>query len=247
MQSKPIQVLLIEDDPMVQEVNRQFVEQVDGFRIAGIAGTGVEGMAKIRELAPDLAILDIYMPQQDGIETLTQIRREQLPVDIMIISAANDQRTIGRMLQYGAVDYIMKPFKFERVKQALERYRQMKQGLTSSDTLSQHELDRMLSRHAGRAPETAPVSAADSAVFAHRGEQAPEQLPKGLQAGTMRQILQYMTGQPEPLSAEEVAEGVGIARVTARRYLDYLEKSGKVRIDLQYGVGRPVNKYMLSS
>jgi two-component system response regulator DctR len=46
------------------------------------------------------------------------------------------------------------------------------------------------------------------------------------------------------LSAEEVAEGVGLARVTARRYLDFLEKSGRVILELQYGsVGRPVNRY----
>lgn len=47
------------------------------------------------------------------------------------------------------------------------------------------------------------------------------------------------------MSAEEVAEGVGIARVTARRYLEYLEKERKVQLDVQYGgIGRPVNRYI---
>lgn len=230
---------------MVQEVNRQFVEQVEGFRIAGVASTGLEGMEKLRQLKPDLAILDIYMPLQDGIETLTQIRREQLHVDVMVISAANDQKTIQRMLQYGAVDYIMKPFKFERVRQALEHYRTMKLALAAEGTVSQKELDRMLAR-AGSGTQTTDLAGSSSSI-ASAGVLSGDPLPKGLQAVTMRQILLFLTRHPHPLSAEEVAEGVGIARVTARRYLEYLEKTGKVRLDLQYGVGRPVNKYVLST
>ncbi|MFE5321433.1 response regulator [Paenibacillus sp. NPDC056579] len=245
MDNHPLEVLLIEDDPMVQEVNRQFVEQIEGFRIVGVAGTGVEGMEKIRELKPDLAILDIYMPQQDGMETLTQIRREQLHVDVMVISAANDQKTIQRMLRYGAVDYIMKPFKFERVRLALEHYRSMKLALNSEGPVSQTELDRMLARTSSGV-DSAEAYGSAAPTDAAAAILAAEQLPKGLQAVTMRQILLFLTRQPGALSAEEVAEGVGIARVTARRYLEYLEKSGKVRLDLQYGVGRPVNKYVLS-
>jgi two-component system response regulator DctR len=227
---------LIEDDPMVQEVNRQFIERVEGFHIIGVAGSGTEGMELIRKLQPSLVILDIFMPQQDGLETLMQIRREQLPIDVIVISAANDMRTIERTLQNGAVDYIIKPFKFERVKQALTHYRQMKDTLEGGHAVTQGELDRVLF---GRDPSAAGSAAADTL--------SSSELPKGLQAVTLRQILQFLSGQSSSLSAEEVAEGVGIARVTARRYLDYLEKSGQVRLDLQYGVGRPVNKYVLSS
>ncbi|MCZ8517689.1 response regulator [Paenibacillus filicis] len=233
----PINVLLVEDDPMVQEVNRQFVERVAGFRIVGVASSGEEGLAMAREQHPDLMILDIFMPLMDGLETLSVIRKEQLPIDVIVISAANDMRTIRRMLQNGAVDYIMKPFKFERVKQALEQYRAMKASQEKDLSVSQQELDRL--RYGGeQQPGAAP--AADNAP-------APTELPKGLQAVTLKQIIQFLKSSTAPLSAEEVAEGVGIARVTARRYLDYLEKNGELRLDLQYGVGRPVNRYFLSS
>ncbi len=230
-----LRVLLIEDDPMVQEVNSQFVERVEGFRVAGIASTGDEGLRMVTELQPDLVILDIFMPVRDGIETLLELRRNETPVDVMIISAANDMRTIEKMLQNGAVDYIMKPFKFERVKQALEHYRQMKTALDSGHPASQSELDRLLFGRRQDAPSPDDLM------------EMPQALPKGLQAVTLKQIVQFLVGQAEALSAEEVAEGIGIARVTARRYLDYLVKSGQVRLDLQYGVGRPVNKYRLSS
>jgi len=62
-----IKVLLIEDDPMVREVNRQFIERVNGFEIVGMAANGVEGFEKICTLKPDLVLMDIFMPEQNGV------------------------------------------------------------------------------------------------------------------------------------------------------------------------------------
>lgn len=227
MDKQTIRVLLIEDDPMVQEVNRQFIEQVKFFKVVGVANNGIEGMAKVKEMLPDLVVLDVFMPQQNGIETLQQIRQAGLDVDVIMITAANDTRTIQNILQNGAIDYIIKPFKFERVKQALESYRSIKLKLDLDATLSQSELDRL--------------------IFGKTKGLTSLDLPKGLQETTLAQIMAYLTTQSQPRSAEEVSEGVGLARVTARRYLDYLEKIGKVNIDIQYGgVGRPINRYSLT-
>ncbi|BDG42136.1 response regulator [Parageobacillus sp. VR-IP] len=220
-------VLLIEDDPMVQEVNRQFIEQVEGFTVIGVAGNGIEGIQLIRELHPDLVIIDIYMPEQDGLETLKEIRSKGYEVDVIAITAASDIDTVRRVLQNGAFDYIMKPFKFERLKQALENYHAFRQTLAEKETLTQKELDALL-----QTPEQQTLS--------HDG------LPKGLNEVTLQKIVHYLRKQASPVSAEEVAEGVGIARVTARRYLEYLEKKGEVTLDVQYGgIGRPVNRYMM--
>lgn len=227
-------VVLIEDDPMVLEVNRQFVERVPGFEIIGTASNGIDGIEKVRDLKPDLVILDIYMPGQNGTELLQQIRNEQLNTDAIVITAANDIPTIQRMLHQGAVDYIMKPFKFERVREALENYRMMKSRLGKESTLSQVELDQLL--HGNNGGEPIPESPTFSVQM---------DLPKGLQALTMKQVMLFLMQQHKSLSAEEVAEGVGLARVTARRYLDFLEKSKQVKLDLEYGgIGRPINRYV---
>lgn len=228
-------VVLIEDDPMVLEVNRQFVERVPGFEIVGTSSNGIDGIEKVRQLKPDLVILDIYMPGQNGTDVLQQIRNEQLGTDAIVITAANDIPTIQRMLHQGAVDYIMKPFKFERVQEALENYRTMKSRLGKESTLSQVELDQLLHGNGG---ESLPESPAISAQM---------DLPKGLQALTMKQVMLFLRQQHKSLSAEEVAEGVGLARVTARRYLDFLEKNKQVKLDLEYGgIGRPINRYIWS-
>lgn len=71
-----------------------------------------------------------------------------------------------------------------------------------------------------------------------------DELPKGLHETTLRQILAFLQNKSRPMSAEEVGEGVNLTRVTARRYLEYLEKNGRVAVELKYGmVGRPVKLY----
>jgi two-component system, CitB family, response regulator DctR len=225
--TKPINVLLIEDDPMVQEVNRMFIERVPGFTVCAIAGNGQEGADKVSSFQPDLVLLDNFMPRQTGIETLQAFRQQGTDVDVIVISAAQDKETIRDMMRLGVVDYIIKPFKFERLKQALEKYRAFKQQISGEGMIGQREIDQL---------QGGPSS--------HRADKHHVDLPKGLNAQTLQQIVQYLSGQPNPLSAEETAEGIGIARVTARRYLDYLLKSDQVHIMIEYGgIGRPVNRY----
>ncbi|WP_458412144.1 response regulator [Schinkia sp. CFF1] len=221
-----IKVLLIEDDPMVQEVNRQFIERIEGFKIFGIAGNGYEGLQMIKKLKPDLVFIDIFMPAQDGLETIHQIRKEGIPIDIIAVTAATDMETIRNVLQNGAFDYIMKPFKFERIKKSLENYRSFRTQMQSKTNLTQKDLDQI--RFEKDDYESTNLN-----------------LPKGLNEVTFKKIMKYLNEQNNPLSAEEVAEQVGLARVTARRYLDYLAKSGFIMIDVQYGgVGRPINRYI---
>ncbi|WP_314001873.1 response regulator [uncultured Paenibacillus sp.] len=232
-----IRVLLIEDDPMVQEVNRLFVEKVDGFRVVGTASHGMEGLKRIDELQPDLVVLDIFMPSLDGIETLRSIRTMELPVDVVVVTAAKDTETIRAMMRGGAFDYIIKPFKLERIRQTLERYRVRHAALRLGESVTQDELDRILQSGEAGAQDAPNEEWAVSA----------DNLPKGLNAATLKQVLAVIRHQGGRLSAEETAEGVGIARVTARRYLDYLEKSGIVRLAVHYGgLGRPVNRYELA-
>ena len=130
------------------------------------------------------------------------------------------------MLQNGAMDYIIKPFKLHRIQQALEKYRMYKISFNKSVTVSQEQLDSLL--------------------YAEQSKKHEETyLPKGLNEFTLNEIQTFVQSQKVPRSAEEVASAIGIARVTARRYLDYLEKSGNITLDVQYGgVGRPINRYV---
>lgn len=228
-----IKILLIEDDPMVREVNRQFIERIEGFEIVGTAGNGVIGFQKIKELKPDVVLMDIFMPEQDGLETLRQIRREMVSVDVISVTAANDMATIQSILHLGVYDYIMKPFTFERMQQTLENYRQFKLKTQSAEDMTQQELDALIRK--GRVEEKAEVQS-----------EVELELPKGFNRSTLDKVLSYLKQCEDGASADEVASAIGVARVTARRYLDFMEKRQLIKVDVQYGgVGRPVNQYFI--
>lgn len=228
-----IKILLIEDDPMVREVNRQFIERIEGYEIVGTAANGVSGFEKIKELQPDVVLMDIFMPEQDGLETLRQIRGEMVNVDVISVTAANDMQTIQHILQLGVYDYIMKPFTFERMQQTLENYRQFKWKTENTEDMTQQELDALIRK--GRVEE--------------KVEARPDlklELPKGFNRSTLDKVLAYLKQCEDGASADEVAAAIGVARVTARRYLDFMEKRRLIKVDAQYGgVGRPVNQYYI--
>ncbi|AHN22500.1 response regulator [Lysinibacillus sphaericus] len=227
-----INVLLIEDDPMVREVNRQFIEKVAGFEVIGQASNGVEGIEQICSLQPDLVFMDIFMPEQDGLTSLRKIRELKIPVDVITVTAANDMETVKQVLHLGVFDYIMKPFSFERVQGTLENYKRFKQQMQTEREFTQGELDQLFHYH----------NEQEKRELANE-EKSEKTLPKGFNRATLEKVVHYLQSV-DGASAEDVASGVGIARVTARRYLDYLEKQQEITMDVHYGgIGRPINYY----
>lgn len=219
----------MDDDPMVMEVNKQFVEATGGFEIVGAAQSGIEALAMIDAKQPHLVILDHFLPDLNGMDVLVELRKQNQPVDVILVTAARDSETVQSVFRYGAIDYIVKPFRFDRFKSALDNYKALRLKLAKNE-LNQEEIDYLASTKVKLQQRELQLS--------------EEPLPKGLNAVTMKQILLFLLNQKKALSAEEVAEGVGLARVTARRYLDYLEKTKKIKLEVQYGtIGRPINRY----
>lgn len=229
-----IKVLLVEDDPMVREVNRQFIERVEAFKVIAMCSNGVEGYNQIVELKPDLVIMDIFMPEQDGLITLRKIRNANLPVDVITVTAANDMQTIQQILHLGVYDYIMKPFTYERIQQTLINYYNFKLKTLGVQDITQKELDEMIHLYREPAESTGNVPALLT------------ELPKGFNRTTLDKVLQFVKTSKDAVSADEVATAIGVARVTARRYLDFLEKQNFINVDVHYGgVGRPINHYFV--
>lgn len=221
----PINVLIVEDDPMVAGINQDYTTAVPGYRVVGIAKTGSDALQKINSLAPDLLILDIFLPEINGIEILSLLRREEKPLDVIMITAADDAETIQRIMRQGVFAYITKPFKFSRFQATLESYKRYRQTLLQKDTLAQSDIDSIMSGPIG---------------------ETEERTPKNFHIKTLTLVTDFLRNSEKPLSAEEVASGVGISRVTSRRYLEYLVSSGKVEMDLCYiAVGRPVHRFRL--
>lgn len=223
--TKKIKVLIVEDDPMVADINKSFTEAVDGFTVVGVARDGREALAMCDGRRPDLVILDVYMPHVDGLAVLAQLRHRAVPVDVIMITAANDSTTISKIMRCGVVGYIIKPFKFERYRAVLTAYREFRDKVRQQANLDQNDLDKIL-----------------TAQLYDGGRN----LPKNFHTKTVDLVLDYLARQNEPRSAEEVAQGGGISRVTARRYLELLVSQGRVEMVLEYlPAGRPVHRYRM--
>lgn len=224
-----IRLMIVEDDPMVMEVNAEFASRVEGYELVGKAFSAEEAWNVIRETKPNLVLLDYFLPDFDGLTVLKEIRRQDLPLDVILVTANRDPQHIQQILRCGAVDYIFKPFRFERFRSALDQYRFVQNKLQSNRQMEQSDMDLITGIHRAAASS---LNGSD--------------LPKGLNDRTLQQILLFLAKQSEPLSAEEVAAGTGLARVTARRYLEYLQKKGHIQLEVQYGsIGRPVNRYQM--
>jgi two-component system, CitB family, response regulator len=224
-----ISVMIIEDDPMVREINSKFLNRIEGFKLCSAAGTLSDAVNYAVNTHPDLILLDIYLPQENGLDFLKWLRKEEIGCDVILITADKSMESVQEALRYGAIDYLIKPFTFERFKDALTKYRDLKNSFESADIIEQKILD--------------------CHIFNKKNEEPlHDELAKGLNWQTYNSIRSTVKEwKASTFSAEEIAEMLGMARVTVRRYLDSMLKEGKLDIEIEYGrVGRPQHKYKIT-
>lgn len=218
-----IRTLVVDDDFMVAEVHRGFVERVGGFEVVGVAHSGAEALRTIERLAPELLILDVYLPDRSGLSVLQDLRQRRVAVDVIMVTAARDVASLQEAMQGGVLHYIVKPFDFARFERTLQSYRRFREERSAREVLAQSDVDRLYSLMAG-----VPSS----------------ELPKGLNRPTLDLVVRYLLREQAARGAQQVAEGTGISRATARRYLEYLESRGQATLELRYGsTGRPEHLY----
>src|SRR3972149_3367752 len=104
----PIRVILADDHAVVRQGIRDFLETGGNITVLAEASDGLEAIRLIREHQPDVAVLDIQMPGQSGIEVTRAIRAERLPVGVLILTAFDQPPYIKAVLQAGANGYVLK-------------------------------------------------------------------------------------------------------------------------------------------
>ncbi|MGP4075875.1 response regulator [Halobacillus sp. K22] len=223
-----IQVLIVEDDPMVADLNKKYVEQVEGFQLAASASDVEEACKCLEEAQVDLILLDVYMPGRNGLQLLKELREKDEQVDVILITAASEREQIQQSLRLGAVDYLIKPFEFERLQEALAKYKENHYVLQDKQKVSQNELDQILSKQE------------------ERQDNRRIQVPKGLTQTTLEHIISVIRKKGDAaFSTDEIANETEISRVSVRKYLKFLKEIDFLDETLIYGVGRPVYQYQM--
>lgn len=103
-----IRILIADDHAVVREGTRQFLEREDDLEVVGEAADGEEAVRLVGKLSPDVAIMDISMPNIDGIEATRQIKAKYPKVAVLILSAYDDDQFVFSLLEAGAAGYLLK-------------------------------------------------------------------------------------------------------------------------------------------
>jgi len=237
-----VRVMVVEDEPIARRAHATYTNRINGFTTAAVVGNAANCLRRLAEGDIDLVLLDLHLPDSDGLDLYRRIRAAGHPVDVIIVSSARDADLVRGAVAFGAVQYIIKPFTFAAFKDKLLAYADFRYQISGgpAELVDQKAVDRALSSL--RAP-------------------AARSLPKGMSAETLDAILAVLKDRypdparepqeqldvdldPEGLSASAVAGLIGASRITARRYLEYLADEGVLARSLRYGtVGRPEALY----
>lgn len=223
-----IKIAIAEDDFRVADVHEKFLEKISDVEVVGKALNADQTLELLDTGKVDLLLLDIYMPDQLGIDIIPAIRQNYEDVDIIMITAATDKAFLERAIKNGVQNYLIKPVTIDRFINTIEKYIQNRNLLQNNEEVNQSVVDKLFKNSEEKRIENEQI------------------LPTGIDAKTLNNILEVLKNNRGGLSAEEIGEKMGASRTTARRYLEYLISIDECRSEVKYGaVGRPERKYLL--
>ena len=219
-----LRVLVVEDEPIAAEAHTAYVERVPGFAVVGTVGTMQDAMKALRDKEIDVVLLDMNLPDRHGLDVVRAMRAGGHTADVIAVTSARDLEVVRAAVSLGVVQYVLKPFVFATLKERLLAYRAYRDQLGSGTHVgTQAEVDEVL---AGVRPASG------------------SRLPKGMSEELLARVSRALREADAGLSASELAQELGVSRVTARRYAEHLSESRLVARRSRYaGSGRPEVEY----
>ncbi|MFJ7990771.1 response regulator [Peribacillus frigoritolerans] len=231
MSKGPITVVIVEDDENAVNIYKQFTNQLDQFTVIATASTGKQALNILQAAQPDLILLDIFLPDMNGIDLLREIRREYRGIDVILITAANDTETVSEAIRGGAFGYLIKPIIIDKLLTTLNQYNMTRRQLHNSNLVNQDKVDTLFRTISNS------NAANDVQIIS---------LPKGIDKHTLKMVRSKIQNVNGSLNADELAQLAGISYSTMRRYLEYLVSCNEMEVEVLYGnVGRPERKYKI--
>lgn len=227
--------IVLDDDFAVADLHRRFVCEHPDFDVVAVAHSVAQAKAQLLEHRPDLLLLDLYLPDASGLDLLSWLRAEtQLDVEVIAVTADRDLKSVRTARSDGVFHYLVKPFTVRQLNERLDDLANGWRQIHGDDAVvvDQQAIDAIMGG-------TKPLPVVPTRV---------NELPKGLSPHTLQLVVTALRDIDGDVSAVELGASIGISRVSARRYLDYLSTQGTVRVTPKYGAaGRPEHRYRFAN
>jgi len=116
-----VSILIVDDHEVVRNGIRSYLETIKDFDVVGEAESGEKAIRMVSELIPDIVLLDLIMPGMDGVETTRQIKKISPRTQVVVLTSYHEDVHIFPALKAGAISYILKDMKMEKLADALQR------------------------------------------------------------------------------------------------------------------------------
>lgn len=219
-----IAVMLVEDDIRASYTLESTINQHPDFEVVASSEGYADALMQYEAYKPTLMFVDITLPDGNGIDLIRKLHEKHAACDFIMTTAERETVTVEKAVQLGVMDYLVKPIRMSRVLQSLDDYKQYKLRLAQASTVDQVDIDNLLKKN--KVSKT-------------------RQTPKGIDSSTLASLKSILRSEEmSEFSADDIGERMQVSRVTARRYLEFLESEGVVELVLNYNTGgRPRRNY----
>lgn len=219
-------VIIVEDEVEVAHLVAQYLFSTSRYKVIGMASDINTARSLLGAITPDLLLLDVYLPDGNGLNLLAELRSQGICSEVVLLTAAKEVQILEKAMQLGVFDFLVKPVLLSRLDQALSRFESRQLKLSATEELTQSVVDAFMEVRTGTTKAVA-------------------RLPKGVDQLTLQKIREVFDAKPQDkLTAQMVGEKLGVSRSTARRYLEFLLECNELAADQSYGsIGRPERCY----
>ena len=217
-------VMILEDDIQTSYTLESTINQHDRFEVVAVSSTCEQALEHFERYRPTLVFIDITLPDGSGIDVIRRLRDSNAACDFIMTTAERETSVIEQAVHLGVIDYLVKPIRMSRVHHALDDFYKYKQRLTISEVVDQGAVDQILRKSP---------------------DHSTRRTPKGIDGTTLASMRQILENQDlVEFSASDIGKQMHVSRVTARRYLEFLESEGEIQLLLKYNTGgRPQRLY----
>ena len=221
-----IKVIIADENKSDINLMKLYFDKISEFDIIREFNNDNDLYEYLKDNTADLIILEISMRKINGIKFVEKLRKENNFIDVIFVTTLNNTDTVKSALRYGAIDYIVKPFSFERFLCTMQNYKVRYNILNNKKSVNQFEIDKILS---------SPIDTNFNSL-----------LPKGISQITLNSVIEVIEKYEKEFTVEELLKYIDMSRVSLRNYLRFLQEEGIVSSRIIRGsVGRPQYIYKI--